>query len=41
MCIEVSMGEHWVAVVKTEGGRGIYFDSFGSLPYNLPEVGDV
>ena len=34
-------GEHWVAIVKTEDRKGIYFDSFGMPPYNLPEVGDV
>ena len=34
-------GEHWVAVVKTSERTGIYFDSFGVPPYNLPEIGDV
>ena len=34
-------GEHWVAVLKTENNKGIYFDSFGWPPYNLPEIGDV
>lgn len=32
-------GEHWVCVVKTENNTGIYFDSFGFPPYNLPEIG--
>lgn len=34
-------GEHWVAVVKTENRQGIYFDSYGSPPFNLPEVGEL
>ena len=34
-------GEHWVAVVKTDENTGIYFDSYGMPPYNLPEIGDV
>lgn len=34
-------GEHWVAVVKTEDRKGIFFDSYGVPPYNLPEIGDV
>ena len=32
-------GEHWVAVVKSAYGNGIYFDSYGNPPYNLEEVG--
>lgn len=34
-------GEHWVCIVKTEENKGIYFDSFGYPPYNLPEIGTV
>lgn len=34
-------GEHWVAVVKTEENNGIYFDSYGSSTYNLPEIGEL
>lgn len=34
-------GEHWVCIVKTEENRGIYFDSFGYPPSNLPEIGLV
>ena len=34
-------GEHWVCVVKTEGNKGIFFDSYGFPPYNMPEVEEV
>jgi hypothetical protein len=34
-------GEHWVAVFKTEDNVGVYFDSYGNPPYNLPEIGEV
>ena len=32
---------HWVAFFKTKHNYGIYFDSYGFPPYNLPSVGDV
>ncbi|XP_067945020.1 uncharacterized protein F54H12.2-like [Watersipora subatra] len=34
-------GEHWVCFIKNRDRTGIYFDSYGYAPYNLPEVGDV
>mgnify|MGYP001800016803 FL=1 len=34
-------GLHWVAFFKTKYNYGIYFDSYGFPPYNLPAVGDV
>lgn len=34
-------GEHWICFLKTEDNRGIYFDSFGFPPYNLPQIGQV
>lgn len=34
-------GEHWVCFVKTINKTGIYFDSYGYPPYNLPEIGDA
>ena len=34
-------GEHWVAVFKMEDNVGIYFDSYGSPPYNLPEIREL
>ena len=34
-------GEHWVAVIKSENNRGIYFDSYGIPPYNLPEIEEI
>lgn len=34
-------GEHWLACVLTKDKKGIYFDSFGFPPTNLPEIGDV
>lgn len=32
-------GEHWVAVIKSEDKKGIFFDSYGNPPFNLEEVG--
>ena len=34
-------GEHWVCFVKNRDKTGIYFDSYGYPPYNLPEIGDA
>lgn len=34
-------GEHWIGLYKDSKNSGVYFDSFGLPPYNLPEVGDV
>jgi len=34
-------GEHWVMFLKTENNTGVYFDSFGSGLYNMPEVAAI
>ena len=34
-------GEHWVCFLKTKTNQGIYFDSYGVPPYNLPEIAEV
>jgi len=34
-------GEHWVMFLKTEYNIGVYFDSFGSGLYNMPEVAAI
>ena len=34
-------GEHWVAVIKTDENRGVFFDSYGNPPSYLEEVLDV
>ena len=39
--IKEKPGSHWIAFMKTPDNHGIYFDSYGYPPYNLPEVAEV
>jgi hypothetical protein len=34
-------GEHWIAIAKNQYNETVFFDSYGSPPFNLPEVGVV